>query len=168
MTATPPETADGRSRAPRWMWIVLVLSLALNLLIVGIAAAAMMHFRNGHGGERARFAHYVRQLPDDRQTTLTAALEQQRDQMRPLRQSAREARRRARDAFAAEPFDRQKLAEAYKAASEASMALAAARGEWFTKLATLLTAEERREYLKWQRSHRRPGRRWRSNRRDDD
>ncbi|MGI9477092.1 MAG: periplasmic heavy metal sensor, partial [Hyphomicrobiaceae bacterium] len=117
MTVTPPsEAPTGTSavrRAPRWMWIVLVLSVAINLVIAGMAIAAMLHFGKGRGGLMSRFAHYVETLPDDRRAKLRTMLDEHRDRIRPLRRSLRQARRRARDAFRSEPFVREELAQAY-------------------------------------------------------
>jgi uncharacterized membrane protein len=144
------------------MWAALVLSLALNLLVVGMAAATMFHFRKSHGGDRARFSHYIETLPEDRRQKITAVLSQQRQLIRPLRKQVREARRRAAEAFAAEPFSREDLLRASDEAAEARIALTNARRQWFPRIAELLTAEERREYMKWRHRHSRyHHRRWR-------
>jgi uncharacterized membrane protein len=150
-------------RAPRWMWIVLVVSLALNLIVIGMAAATIFHFRKHHVGPTARFGQYVRTLPSERRDTLRALLDQRQAAVRPLRREARAARRRARRAFAAQPFDRDKLFEAYRSASDARIALIKARGDWFAKFATELSANERRDYLQWRSRHRKfwRRRRWR-------
>ena len=155
MTAAPPAEISSGRQAPRWMWIALILSLALNLLIVGMAATAMLHFRKGAGG------NFIQSLSDDRRAVLKPLLAAQRKAVRPLRRKSREARRQAREVLSAEPFDREKLAAAYQAASDARIALDKARGEWLIKLAEAMTTEERREFLEWRGGHERQRRRWR-------
>ncbi|MFT5507015.1 MAG: putative membrane protein [Hyphomicrobiaceae bacterium] len=166
MTVTPPsETpANGSAprRAPRWMWIVLVVSIAFNLLVIGMAAAAaFMHFRAGHDGPKSKMARFIHTLPSERQEKLQSVFDERRSRFRPFRRAMRQARRRARNAFIAEPFDRDVLVAAYADAAKARMALTKARQEWFENLAQLMTADERRKYVKTRR-HR--GHRWRRHR----
>ena len=163
MTVTPPpempQDAPVSRRAPRWMWIVLVLSVAVNMIVAGMAVAAMLHFRKGHGPGHSRFARFVETLPANRRENVSTMLEEHRDRIGPLRRTLREARRRARDAFSAEPFDRDELAKAYAEVAEARIALTRARQDWFPKLAGQLTVEERRQYLRSRRHG--PRHRWR-------
>lgn len=159
MTVTPPteppEGATVRGRAPRWMWIVLVLSVAINLIVVGMAVATVLHHRWGKGPSHSRLARFVETLPVERRDSVRSMLREHRDRIRPLRRTLRRARRQARDAFSAEPFDRDALAAAYAEVANARIALTRARQEWFPKLAEQLTVEERRAYLrsrrKWSR-----------------
>lgn len=152
MTATPPTEPQGAvpRRAPRWMWIVLVLSVALNMIVAGMAVAAMLHFHKGHGG-KARLARYIETLPAERRDKLASALEAHRDRVRPLRRSLRRARRRARDAFTADPLDRDALVKAYEEIAAARIALTRARQQWLPQLAEMLTLEERQRYLRSRR-----------------
>ncbi len=163
MTVTPPsempQDAPVSRRAPRWMWIVLVLSVAINMIVAGMAVAAMLHFRKGHGPGHSRFARFVETLPADRRENVSGMLEEHRNRIRPLRRTLREARRRVRDTFSAEPFDREALTKAYGEVAEARIALTRARQDWFPKLAELLTVEERRGYLRSRRHG--PRHRWR-------
>jgi len=151
-------------QAPRWMSILLIVSLALNLAVIGMAVAAVMHWRMSHGGPGTGFSRFVTTLPSTRQQELSS-LVQERDAIRPLRKKARRTRRQARRAFSAEPFDLRKLEQAHTEASNAHIALNKARGEWFVKIAAKLTAEERSAYLEWRRkNHRRGG--WRHRERE--
>ena len=163
MTVTPPpempQDASVSRRAPRWMWIVLVLSVAINMIVAGMAMAAMLHFRKGHGPGHSRFVRFVETLPADRRENVSTMLEEHRDRIGPLRRTLHEARRRARDAFSAEPFDRDELAKAYAEVAETRIALTRARQDWFPKLAGQLTVEERRQYLRGRRHG--PRHRWR-------
>jgi uncharacterized membrane protein len=163
MTETPsaeiPPTATAERRAPRWMWILLVMSIAFNLLVLGMAAAAFVHFRMGHGGPVSKTTRFIETLPSERQTKLRAIFDERRSRFRPLRRELRQARRRARDAFVAEPYDRDLLVSAYADAAKARMALTKARQAWFENLAQLMTLEERQKYLKMR--HRRRGHGWR-------
>lgn len=164
MTETPPAppstNASVRGQAPRWMWIVLVGSVALNLLVIGAATAAFVHFHWGHGGPggpggpRGKVARFIEELPADRQTKLRAIFDQRDSRVRPLRRELRRARRGARDAFVAEPFDRDALLRAYEDAAKARIALTSARQKWFEELAQAMNAEERRAFLKLRRHHR--------------
>jgi len=162
-TATPDKKEPDMRRAPRWMWIMLVASLALNLIIIGMAAATAFHFRKHHRGPMARFDQYIQTLPAKRRDKLKELLEQRRATVRPLRRKARAARRKARRAFTAEPFDRDRLFETYRLASDARIALTKARGDWYAKFAAELSADERRDYIKWRARHRKSRRRrhWR-------
>ena len=153
MTTIPPSVELAPTRTPRWMWISLVLSVALNLLIVGVVAAAMLHFRGRHGGHEARFVSYVGSLPAERRNVLLAVLEDQQKAIGPLRQQARTARRLVRDALEAEPFVREKLISAFQQASAARAAVDQSRGEWLTTIAEKMTAAERRGFLEWRRRH---------------
>ena len=168
MTVTPPieppEGAAVRRRAPRWMWIVLVLSVAINMVVAGMALATWLHFRKGHGPGHSRFARFVETLPVDRRGDVRRMLENHRDRIRPLRRTLRRARRQARDAFAAEPFDREALIKAYADVANARIALTRVRQELFPKLADELTVEERRAYLRNQRRGPRHRRRHRDQR----
>ena len=156
--------ASKRRRAPRWMWILLVVSLALNLVIAGMGLAAVYHWRMTHGGPGAGFSRFVETLPQARQQELRSLVDE-RAAIGPLRRKAWRARREARRIFAAEPFDSRQLEEAYSNASAAHEAHNRARGAWFMKMATKLTAEERRSYLKWRsRQHRHFRRRHRDER----
>lgn len=175
MTETPPAApstvASLRGPAPRWMWIVLVISVALNLLVLGAATAAFVHFHWGHdgsggpggpGGPRGELERFIAELPAERQKKLRAIFDERRSRVRPLRRELRRARRRARDAFIAEPFDRDALVRAYEDAAKARVALTHARQRWFERLAEAMNLEERRAFLKL-RPHRR-GRRRRGDR----
>lgn len=152
--ATPESEEPVTRRGPRWMRIVLVVSLALNLIVIGMAVATALHFRKHHGRPMARFDQYIQALPSKRRDTLRELLDQRRATIRPLRRQARAARSKARQAFAAEPFDRDRLFQTYRAASEARIALTKARGDWYAKFAAELSVDERRDYLKWRRRHR--------------
>jgi len=149
----------GRRRAPRWMWIVLMVSLALNLAVVGMALAAAYHWRMAHGGPGAGFSQFVDTLPDQRQSELRTLVDQ-RAAIWPLRKRAWRVRREARKVFAAEPFDLKRLQEVNAEVGAAQNRLNGARGDWFVKMATELTAVERQQYLKWRKKHHRH-RRWR-------
>ena len=165
MTVTTPTEPARQRRAPRWMWVALVFSVALNLLVIGMAAAAIIHFRNKHTWT-GQFQQFVQTLPGDRQAVLRKVLDDPRATLRPLRRKSRQARKRAQAAFAAEPFDRAKLTEAYAEAAAARQEMTRVRIDWYAKLAKHLTAKERQAYLKWRRDHHRKRRRWRPSHHD--
>lgn len=152
---TDTTVAPQKPRAPRWMWILLVVSVALNLIVIGMGIGAIVKFRMHYGGPGAGFARFVKTLPDTRQRELKPLIDE-REAIRPLREAAWRARHDARKAFAAEPFDEQKLRQAYLEASAARQALNDARGAWFVKMSMALSSDERSSYLKWRRRHHRP------------
>ena len=152
--ATPESEEPVIRRAPRWMWIVFVVSLALNFIVIGMAVATALHFRKHHGRPMARFNQYIQTLPSKRRDALRELLDQRRSKIRPLRRQARAARSKARQAFAAELFDSDRLFQTYRAATEARTALTKARGDWYAKFAAELSVDERRDYLKWRSRHR--------------
>ena len=166
MTDNAPSPAPVVRRAPRWMWIVLILSLALNLLVLGVAAGAIWHFRQGHdfphhGSDG--LARYLATLPPDRRDEIASLIETERETSRRLRRLSREKRRDLARAFEADPLDADRLDTAARAASEARIPLIRQRQELFSAIAAKLTAAERRAYLEWRLDRRRNGwrhRRW--------
>lgn len=150
----PSEPALTARRAPRWMWIALVISVALNLLVVGVVAAAMFHFRSRGWDREAGFANYVSSLPAERRTVMSELLEAQRTALRPLRRQSRAARAQVRGSLTNEPFDRTKLDEALNVARQARSALDQARGDWIARIAEQMSAEERRGFTNWRDRHR--------------
>jgi uncharacterized membrane protein len=161
MTDNAPSSAPVVRRAPRWMWIVLILSLALNLLVLGAAAGAIWHFRQGHAFPYRGpdgLARYLRTLPTDRRDEIVALVEAEREKSRRLRRLSREKRRELARAFEADPLDADRLDLAAREASEARIALIRQRQEFFSTIAAKLTAAERRAYLEWRRERRRHGR----------
>ena len=159
-TAGAPSNPSIERRAPRWVWIALVVSIAFNLLVLGMAAAAtFMHFGKGHSGPASKIARFIETLPSERQAKLRPIFDERRNRFRPLRRKLRKARRRARDAFVAEPYDRDMLVSAYADAATARVALTKARQEWFENMARMMTLEERQMYLKMRHNGR--GHRWR-------
>lgn len=165
MTTTGPSgtNATGR-RAPRWMWVVLIASLCINLAVLGMGLAAATHFNKRDGG----LGEFMSQLPSEKRATVEAMLAERRETMRGLRSEARTARRVARDAFQAEPFDQSRLEQAFASAAQARSALITARGDWVVKMAALLNAEERRAYIEWRAKRHKGGKRWRRRGDSDD
>jgi uncharacterized membrane protein len=116
-----------------------------------MAAAAIFHFKRGHTDFTERYLGFAQGLPADRQAPFKLLLEDQRKKLEPLRHQARQARRQAREAFAAETFDRAKLAQAYASAAAARREMATLRAAWLEEVGTLLTAGERKEFLNLRR-----------------
>jgi uncharacterized membrane protein len=147
-------------RAPRWMLAALLLSLAVNLLIVGGIAGAMWRFRKPPawaGVVTPNLLGYASTLPYERRKALWAATAEERHQLRPLRREVRAAREATIKALVADPFDKPRFlaAQAHQAEAE-NRARDAVRG-LYSKLAEVLTPEERRAFPGW-REHRRPPR----------
>lgn len=153
-TAAPP-SKPGRE-APRWMRVLLVVSLGLNLLTVGLIASAVWHMRHMAGfGVPGRLSVFVENLPADRAAALRTIVNDARPSLRPLRQAAWQARREAARLFVAEPFDREKYAAAQARLFELELQVRRAHLQVITDVASQLTADERKAYLRWR------GHRWR-------
>ena len=91
--------------------IALALSIAVNLLLAGIFAGRAFH-RRPPPPERGMA---LRGEPDGRRAPLRGLLREHGDELREKRRAIGEARRTARTALEAEPFDRGALERALEA-----------------------------------------------------
>lgn len=166
MTEAAP--APARRRAPRWLWIGFFVSLALNLLIVGIAIGAAWHFKTGkmmqERGAPRHFGAFLHRLPRERRREFRAMFREEQPGLRRFRDDVRTARQAAERALAAEPFDRAGFADANRRLHDARARLRGAQGELFPRIAEKMTAEERRMFLEWRKSHWKRWRKWRRER----
>jgi uncharacterized membrane protein len=163
MSGTAPEPKAPRLRASRWMWIVLIASLAFNLLGIGLVAGSLWQVRYARatpgGPLPGRIADFAETLPAERRAGIQDAMNAAQAAIKPLRQQARQARREALKAFTSEPFDKDKFAAAQARASAASLEVRQAYLRLLTEMGASLSAEERRQFLRW-RAHQPPRRRW--------
>jgi len=141
-------------RVPRWMWVALILSLGLNLLVVGVVASAAWHFRS-HGPDfQGRLSAYLDTLPPERTSTLKRIVERHQPELRPLRQEIRQMRRDAAELFAADPLDKEALANTHARLMDAEVRIRQGYAQFMTELAEKMTAEERRGFIEWRERHR--------------
>ncbi|HEX4893731.1 MAG TPA: periplasmic heavy metal sensor [Hyphomicrobiaceae bacterium] len=158
---TGPETPVKPARG-RWWKIALVLSLALNLLLIGAAAATFARIRSGAlpTGVSTNLIGFATTLPPSRRHELWQATREERSRMRPLRADLREARMQVREAFLADPFDRERFSAAQSRLLEAETRARTEAQRLFASMAARMTREERAAFMQWETSHRRAGRGW--------
>ncbi|MEL6373472.1 MAG: periplasmic heavy metal sensor [Pseudomonadota bacterium] len=164
--STPPD-ADADTpmaaprAAPRWLWITLVTSVALNLLVIGIVAGFL--WRGGMhrgpmmrgGGLEHTLQRFLRTLPDARRAAIEAKLDGGGFGIRDVRRAVRAARREAREAFRATSFDRGAYLAAQRARAQAAQVASERLHQRLADIATLMTAQERRRFLRMLRRGRR-------------
>lgn len=117
---TQAPTAGTKRRLP-WIGIALVVSLAVNLLVIGMAAGHWTHRHDGAWGGRfagksgteGRAHGMMRAFPEELRGEMEGIMRERRTQAEPVLEQLRAARREAREALRAEPFDRARLAAAY-------------------------------------------------------
>jgi uncharacterized membrane protein len=146
--ATPTTAAPRR----RWGRFVLVASLALNMLLIGASGAAMVRFSLAPpvaSGVSTNLLEYVATLPDERRTAIWSATRNERRSLRPLRAEVREARVAWRASLAAEPFDRQRFADAQTRLLDAEMRARTEATRFFLEIAAQMTPAERAAFAKW-------------------
>jgi uncharacterized membrane protein len=156
-----PETQAKPARGRFWK-VALVLSLALNLLLIGAAAATFARIRSGAvpTGVSTNLIGFATTLPPARRHELWQATREERTRMRPLRADLREARMLVREAFLADPFDRERFAAAQARLLEAEGRARSEAQRLFASMAARMTREERAAFMQWETSHRRAGRGW--------
>ena len=162
---TTPARPQVARRAPRWVWIVMVVSLAINLLVLGGALGAAWHFRYiralGNGAAPHHFGAFVATLPRAKRQQIDAILSAQRVELQPLRQAVRQARREVGNAFAAEPFDKERFRTLNLAYIEARSRVLEARAKAYPDIISILDASERKAFLRWRHWRRSWRHRWR-------
>jgi uncharacterized membrane protein len=154
MTDRASEAASEAQRSPRWIKIALVASLALNLLILGTIGGSIWASRHGpavtgrSGGPH--MLGFTRTLPYERRFEIWKVTRHELRALRPLRKDVRRARAQARAVLMAQPFDKQKFAEAQTRVFEAEMTFRREAQVLFVAIAAVLTPEERAAFAKWQ------------------
>jgi uncharacterized membrane protein len=152
MTDISAQAAPGpRPGSTRWGRWLLIVSLAFNVLVIGAMVGRAYHFRHGAAvvapvGGGPNLVGFVGTLTADRRATVWTSTGDERRALRPLRASLREARAVLREALATEPFDAQRVDAANAKLIEAEVALRAASQRLITRIASILTPEERRRF----------------------
>lgn len=152
MTDTSVQTALAEQpRSSRWGRWLLIVSLAFNVLVIGAMVGRAYQFRHGAAvvapvGGGPNLVGFVGTLPADRRTTIWTSTGEERRALRPLRAAMREARAVLREALATEPFDAKRIDEANAKLVETEVALRMASQRLITRIASILTPEERRRF----------------------
>jgi Spy/CpxP family protein refolding chaperone len=135
------------SSVPKRIWVVaLAVSIALNMFCLGVFAARHMGMRgrggpDHEGGPRA-FMHHsgLRNAGPEVQ----AILKQQREGVRERVHALSDARKRAREAIKAEPFDSARVEAAFKDVREQTSAMQTHMESVLSTVAAKLTPEQRK------------------------
>ncbi len=149
MTDISAQAAPGQRPSPsRWGRWLLIASLAFNVLVIGAMVGRAYQFRHGAAvvapvGGGPNLVGFVGRLPAERRATVWTSTSDERRALRPLRAAVREARAVLRGALATEPFDTKRVDEANARLIEAEVALRAASQRLITRIASILTPEER-------------------------
>lgn len=162
---TPVAPAPGAPRkAPRWMWIALTASLAVNLLVVGVVVGAgfTRPLSGGPAGWSLGFnlVRYSMSHSAETKAETRRILAAERPRIQALRREAREARRAAGEALAANPFDPVRFREAQGRVIDVERRLGEQSLDGLVAIASKLTAEQRQEFVNshaMRRSFRRHG-----------
>lgn len=145
-------TGAARSTGRRWMATALFASLALNLVVVGATAGFLWrHSGQGPGAHRLppNLLSYTAMLPAERQKELSARVEAQRANVRPLRRQLRAARDEVANVLAAQPFDKQRLEVVQAQLLVADQKAREAVHRLYAEIAANMTPEERRGFAKY-------------------
>jgi uncharacterized membrane protein len=138
------------------LYPAFIASLALNLLFVGLFAAAIWHHR--HEGMRSMepgLLGFVRQLPSDRQDVVRQEITAARDSMKDLRASVRKSWTDANTLLTAEPFDKAKFSAALAQLREVEDRYKTSLNGALADTAEKLSPDERKLLQTW-REKRRP------------
>jgi uncharacterized membrane protein len=160
MTSDTSQIVKKPPRASRGVRIALFASLALNALFVGGLVSAFVR----HGGPNGpaspnapnNIGAFVGTLPTERGSAVWKVAGEKRRALQPLRRQVRITRREVLAALTAEPFDREVFAAAQARLIEAEQKQRLAQRDIIVDIASSLTSEERRAYIRW-RTPMRPG-----------
>ncbi len=149
------ENGDVAARKPSWQKWLLIASLAVNLLILGGAAGAFWshrhggrHFGHGQGREHGLMG-FVRELAPDRQGDVRAALETEREKIKPMRDVVKEGWTETNSVLGTEPFDKDKLKAAMTRMIDAETRMRTAISDALVDTAVKLSPEERQKLKVW-------------------
>ena len=152
MTIETPDVIAGSGRR-RW---ALIASLAVNFLLIGLVLAGVWRVRH-HGlpgsGNDLSLVGFVHQLPSDRQSGIREQLMAERNNMRPLRQDARETWTAANAVLSEEPYDKDKLKAALAKSREATARFEEALSSILAETAAKLSPAERKSLQAWRERH---------------
>ncbi|CAA2140566.1 periplasmic heavy metal sensor [Hyphomicrobium sp. ghe19] len=141
---------------PRYLYPAFIASLALNLLFIGLfAAAAWHHHEESSKPFEPGLMGFVRELPESRQTAVRNEITGAREGMKDLRATVRKSWADANALLTAEPFDKAKFSEALAKLREEENLYKTAINNAMVETAASLSPEERKILQSW-REKRRP------------
>ena len=141
---------------------LLVASLALNFLVFGLFGGAVFarHWLGGpHDFNVGRMIGdpglhgFVRSLPKERRAVLRASGEQERQALKPLRETAQQARLAATAALDAAAFDPARVEKAMNDWIAAETAARRASVSLLVGAVSQMTVEERAQFQDWRKKH---------------
>lgn len=141
---------------------LLIASLALNLLVVGLVggAFAARHRFGPHGDFNVGrmlgdpgLRGFVRTLPKERHAILRAGGEAARQNVKPLRETALQAKLTATAAMNAEPFDTARVEKAMQNWIEAESQVRRAGIAILLQTVVQMTPDERSQFQAWRKRH---------------
>jgi uncharacterized membrane protein len=140
----------------RLLYPGFIASLALNLLFIGVFAAAVWHHRH----ERPRTGEpgllgFVKDLPADRQDSVRQEISAAREGMKDLRGSVRQTWLDANSLLASEPFDKEKFKAALAKLADVELRYKTTFNGALAETAASLSPDERKLLKAW-REKRRP------------
>lgn len=146
------EGGSQRKQGRRWPRVLLVVSLALNLLFVGLIVGGLWARWHGGAPKHRVYSGAVEQLmPDLQQSQRQNArglLETYETEIGPLLQRQNDARRQARDAITAEPYDEQRTNDLLRELRDIRGELHLAMHELVLGMLQDLTPEQRRKFMR--------------------
>ncbi|WP_045836064.1 periplasmic heavy metal sensor [Hyphomicrobium sp. 99] len=152
MTVEVNKLAPARSG---YLYPAFIASLALNLLFVGLfAAAAWHHHEKSLAANEPGLLGFVRQLPENRQDAVRNEITGARAAMKDLRASVRKSWNDANALLTQEPFDKVKFAEALAKLRETETVYKSGLNSALVETAASLSPEERKILQSWRETRR--------------
>lgn len=152
MTVEVNKLAPARSG---YLYPALIASLALNLLFVGLfAAAAWHHQRKSTAAVEPGLLGFVRQLPQNRQEAVRNEITGAREAIKDLRSDVRKNWLAANALLTEEPFDKSKFAEALAKLRETENVYKTALNNAMAETAANLSPAERKLLQSWRETRR--------------
>jgi uncharacterized membrane protein len=142
---------------PRYLYPAFIASLALNLLFIGLFAAAVWHHRRERQLliQQPGLLGFVRELPADRQDAVRDEITAARASMKDLRDGVRKNWVDANALLTVEPFDKAKFTAALAQLRESEDRYKTALNNAMADTAEKLSPDERKLLQSW-REKRRP------------
>ncbi|HET6390816.1 periplasmic heavy metal sensor [Hyphomicrobium sp.] len=152
MTVEVNNLAPTRSR---YLYPAFIASLALNLVFVGLfAAAAWHHHQKSSATIEPGLLGFVKHLPSDRQVAVRNEITGAREAVKDLRAEVKQNWLAANALLTQEPFDKAKFAEALAKLRETENVYKTALNNAMAETAANLTPEERKILQSWREARR--------------
>jgi uncharacterized membrane protein len=143
------------SARPRHLYAGFIASLALNLLFIGLFAAAVWHHQRSARSIEPGLLGFVKELPADRQDAVRQEITAARDSMKDLRTEVRKSWVDTNGMLTLEPFDKAKFNAALAQLRDIENRYKTGINGALADTAEKLTPDERKLLQSW-RERRRP------------